>query len=161
MALEVFPLPGLEKGLRPLRVQALDDLSPGVHIEDILELGRGGLDLAGRLIDDVLPLLVLGKDLGALGDGDRRLHGVAGRELEEPGGRHRVGHLEAGEVQKFRVELSGDGVHPVHGLIEHLPKELGQGGAGVVLRPLIPPFRGVLPGMGGQLLHQVGPAPGV
>ena len=59
------------------------------------------------------------------------------------------------------MQFAGDRVEPVHCLIEHLPKELRQGGAGIVLRPLIVPLGGVGPGVVGQLGHDGCPIPGV
>ena len=161
VALEVLPLDGGEEGLWPVQVQPLDHLRPGVHIEEAGEPGRGGLDAPPGLVDDVLPLLVLGEELGALGHRHRRLHRVVGGELEQAGGGHRVWHLKAGEVEKLGVQLPGHRVHPVHRLIEEVPKQLRQGGAGVVLRPLIPPLRGVGAGVGGHLGHNRLSVPGV
>ena len=161
VALEILSPHVRKEGLGALQVQLLDHLAAGVHIVGLPQLGGGGLDGPHRLIDHVLPLLIGGEHLGPPGDGHRLLHRVVGGELEQAGGGLRVGHLKAGEVEELRAQLLGHRVHPVHRLVKHLPEQLRQGGARVVLRPLVPPLRGVGPGVGGHLGHDLLPAPGV
>ena len=96
--LEVLTLHGAEEGHGPFQVHLLDHLGSGVGVEEGLEPGGGGLDAPPGLVDDVLTILVLGEELGALGHRHRRLHRVVGGELEQTGGAHRVGHAEAGEA---------------------------------------------------------------
>ena len=59
------------------------------------------------------------------------------------------------------MQLAGDGIEAVHRLVEHLPKKLRQGGAGVILGTLIAPLRGVGSGQRGQLGHDGRPISGV
>ncbi|MPN29108.1 hypothetical protein SDC9_176559 [bioreactor metagenome] len=155
MALKIFTVSGCKQSLRARQVQLLNHALAGIGVKEALQLGGRGLNSPFRLVDDILANFVRGEHLGAGGDGDRPFHRIVRVELYQARRRNRVRHLHTGKLQKFQIQLSRNGVEPVHRLIKHLPEQSGNRRARIVRRSLVAPLGRILSGVGGHLHHDV------
>ena len=150
VGLHLLPAGG-EEGLRPLQADLLQLIGRGVDVVQVEQFGRARLDGALGLKDHVLAVGPGGEHPRARPHRHRAVHHLAGVKGHLAPGGHRPRLLIADLVEEFCVQFGGQGVHPVHRLVEHGAEQLCQGRAGVVLGLLVPPFGGIAAGQCGHL----------